>query len=69
MTTAFARPFAEFVFDALARDAAIGTALLAARRHFLERGNPLGLAYTLYGSADFALAARTPTTPRKDDAS
>lgn len=34
-----------------------GDALLAARRALLARGNPLGLVYTLYASADLQLAS------------
>jgi hypothetical protein len=33
----------------------LGAALAGARRRLLSRRNPLGLAYTLYGSADLAL--------------
>jgi hypothetical protein len=35
-----------------------GEALLHARRALLAKHNPLGLAYTLYGSADLKLATR-----------
>jgi hypothetical protein len=52
MTSTFANPFAEEIFNALFRGDDIGTSLWKARRHFLNRmRNPLGLAYTLYGSA------------------
>jgi hypothetical protein len=51
MTVEFAHPFAEkFLRDMLAGER-VGIALLNARRHFLELKNPLGLAYTLFGSA------------------
>jgi hypothetical protein len=52
MTSTFASPFAEQIFNALFRGDDIGTALWKARRHFLNRmRNPLGLSYTLYGRA------------------
>jgi hypothetical protein len=34
----------------------LGQILLDLRREFLEQGNPLGLAYTLYGDANIRLA-------------
>jgi hypothetical protein len=53
MTIEFAHPFAEkFLHDLLAGSQA-GQALLNARRHFMKINNPLGLAYTLFGSATF----------------
>jgi hypothetical protein len=52
MTSTFANPFAEAIFNALFGGDDIGTSLWKARRHFLSRmHNPLGLAYTLYGRA------------------
>jgi HEAT repeat protein len=51
MTVEFARPFAESFITGVLEGQPVGKALLAARRQFLERLNPLGLAYTLYGSA------------------
>lgn len=51
MTVEFAHPFAEqFLRDVLTGEQA-GIALLNARRNFLKLKNPLGLAYTLFGSA------------------
>jgi hypothetical protein len=51
MTVEFAHPFAaRFLADVFA-GRRVGDALLAARRHFLELNNPLGLAYTLFGQA------------------
>ena len=41
----------------------IGAGVLATRWHFFALGNPLGLACTLYGSADYTLHDLTPTHP------
>jgi len=57
MPAVFASAFAEQVFNALFGGNDIGTALWKARRCFLESGNPLGLAYTLYGRATARLGA------------
>ena len=51
MTIEFAHPLAERVLTSLLSGRPVGEALLEARRHFLGLRNPLGLAYTLYGSA------------------
>lgn len=51
MTIEFAHPLAERVLTSLLCGRAVGEALLEARHHFLGLRNPLGLAYTLYGSA------------------
>jgi hypothetical protein len=51
MTSVFAHAFAEQFFTHLLSGCDVGTALLRSRRYFLERHNPLGLAYTLYGRA------------------
>ncbi len=51
MTTKFAHPFSERVLRALMEGKPIGGALLEARRAFMKKRNPLGLAYTLFGSA------------------
>jgi HEAT repeat protein len=51
MTVEFAHPFSEkFLGDLLAGET-VGNALLNARYHFIKLKNPLGLAYTLFGSA------------------
>lgn len=51
MTIEFAHPFAEkFLWDMLAGEK-VGIVLLNTRRHFIALKNPLGLAYTLFGSA------------------
>ena len=51
MTVEFAHPFAkEYLTGILAGEAA-GPMLLKARRQFMGRLNPLGLAYSLYGPA------------------
>lgn len=56
MTVSFAHPFAEELLSRLFCGVEIGEALLGARQAFLERAaNPLGLAYTLYGSATEAI--------------
>ncbi len=50
MTVEFAHPFAEkFLGDMLAGEQA-GRVLLNVRRYFIDLKNPLGLAYTLFGS-------------------
>jgi len=51
MTVEFAHPMAERALTSLLCGRPVGEALLEARRHFLGLRNPLGLAYTLYGSA------------------
>jgi HEAT repeat protein len=51
MTVHFAYPFGEAVLDAVMDGIPVGLALLRTRRSFIEKRNPLGLAYTLYGSA------------------
>ncbi len=54
MTADFAHPFADNLLISLLAGDNIGIALLKARRSFLKSGEfmaPLGLAYTLYGSA------------------
>lgn len=57
MTALFASEFATEVLDSLVCGQDVGTALLMARRKFLENRNPLGLAYTLYGRASAKLGA------------
>jgi hypothetical protein len=57
MTAVFAHPFAGFVLSRLLSGDTIGGALLAARRHFVAKRNPLGLAYVQYGYAGFRLTA------------
>ena len=51
MTIAFAHPFAEVLLSGLLHGDDVGEALRSARRALLDLRNPLGLAYTLYGSA------------------
>lgn len=53
MTSVFAHAFGKEVLDHLLVGVDVGTALRAARAHFLSDAmrNPLGLAYTLYGRA------------------
>jgi len=63
MTAIFAHPFGEFVLRRLLNGETIGAALLAARRHFIAKRNPLGLAYSQYGYAGFRLNSTQPDTP------
>jgi hypothetical protein len=57
MTVEFAHPFARHLLESLLGGATAGRALLDARRHFLnEARNPLGLAYSLYGTASASFA-------------
>lgn len=59
MTPTFAHPFAKSVLDALLGGKDVGTALLTARHHFLDKHrNPLGLAYTLYGRGTARFGSR-----------
>lgn len=50
MTVEFAHPFSECLLTDILSGRSVGAALLAARRHFMTLHNPLGLAYTLFGS-------------------
>lgn len=51
MTVEFAHPFSEMFFEGLLRGDCVGKAALEASRHFIkDLKNPLGLAYTIYGS-------------------
>jgi hypothetical protein len=56
MNTVFADDFARNFLICFFEGKAAGAILLALRRTYLERGNPLALAYTLYGDADLRLA-------------
>jgi hypothetical protein len=60
MTPVFAHAFSKQVLGSLLGGETIGNALQAARRHFLDERNPLGLAYTLYGRATTRLGAKPP---------
>lgn len=51
MTVEFAHPFAKSVLERLLAGDSLGQAMLTARREFIKLRNPLGLAYTLFGSA------------------
>jgi hypothetical protein len=46
---AFAAEFAKRVYKSFLNGEPLGQSLLAARQYFLERANPLGLMYSLYG--------------------
>lgn len=51
MPSVFACPFAIHLFKGLANGDSVGLAALKASSHFMkEKHNPLGLAYTIYGS-------------------
>jgi hypothetical protein len=50
-----AETFAEEFLRAFLGNQSAGAALLQARRELLAKNNPLGLVYTLYGSADLKL--------------
>lgn len=50
MTINFAHPFARVFLSEVLRGEPLAQALRSSRRYFLDRNNPLGLAYTLYGS-------------------
>jgi len=50
MTVEFAHPFAESVLEGLLAGEPLGQVMLDARRQFIKQKNPLGLAYTLFGS-------------------
>src|SRR5262249_32251318 len=51
MPVVFAHPFSEVILRSVLSGGAVGPALLKARQHFVQLGNPLGLAYTHYGPA------------------
>jgi hypothetical protein len=51
MTIEFAHPFSETFLTEILAGAQAGRALLHARRRYMGLKNPLGLAYTLFGSA------------------
>jgi hypothetical protein len=55
MTSTFAHPFSQEFFRRFLQGQAIGQILWELRKEFLEKGNPLGLAYTLYCDADMRL--------------
>ena len=56
MTIYFADPFGRRVMNGILNGRPVGEVLREARRYFLEKHrNPLGLAYTLYGSAMYQL--------------
>ncbi len=72
MTTAFAPWFGSELIRRLAAGLSVGAALRAARLRFIAERNPLGLAYTLYGSgaarASWPVATRhaeEPPTPNQ----
>jgi hypothetical protein len=46
---AFAADFAKHIYKAFLNGEPLGQSLLSARQYYLERANPLGLMYSLYG--------------------
>ncbi len=56
MNTIFADDFARGFLTRFFRGEAAGDILLALRRHYLDKGNPLALAYTVYCDADLRLS-------------
>lgn len=52
MTTTFAHPFSAYLLEKFFAGLTLGEALRQARCHFMQLQNPLGLAYSLYGSAN-----------------
>jgi hypothetical protein len=72
MTVTFAHAFAESLLTGIFRGQRAGAAILATRQQFLSAAtNPLGLAYTLYGSAATRFRppplATTPSGPPKEE--
>lgn len=55
ITSTFAHPFSQAFFRRFLRGQAVGHIFWELRREFLEQGNPLGLAYTLYCDANLKL--------------
>lgn len=55
MTSTFAHPFSQAFFRRFLEGQPVGQVLWELRRDYLEQGNPLGLAYTLYGDANTRL--------------
>jgi len=58
----FADAFAGALLPRLLAGEALGPAMLAVRREFHARNNPLALLYTLYGRGDARIAAPAATT-------
>jgi hypothetical protein len=50
MTVHFAHPFSRVLLGDVLRGQSLANALRSARQYFLDNKNPLGLAYTLFGS-------------------
>ncbi|MGH3429121.1 MAG: CHAT domain-containing protein, partial [Terriglobales bacterium] len=68
MTIRFAHPFARRFLAEIVKGTRAGESLRLARQYFLDRKNPLGLAYTLYGSgtACFQPPATTLDLPEEE---
>jgi hypothetical protein len=65
MSTVFADEFSRTFLTRFFRGERVGDILLALRRAYLDRGNPLALVYTLYSDADLHLDQ--PLLPADDD--
>jgi hypothetical protein len=70
MTISFAHPFSQVYLRLLLSGVPLAYALRTARQHFLDKNNPLGLAYTLFGSGTLsflppALGGDKPETMRR----
>ena len=57
---AFAAEFAKRVYTSFLKGEQLGLSLLAARRYYLERANPLGLMYSLYGPPSVRIQRKQP---------
>jgi hypothetical protein len=55
MTATFADPFARIFFRRFLQGQPVGNILWNLRQEYMKEGNPLGLAYTLYGDASTKL--------------
>jgi hypothetical protein len=67
MTTEFAHPFAKDVIDRMVDGATIGEAIRASRSHFIrENSNPLGLAYSLWGTGAARFVKQSDTATQKE---
>jgi hypothetical protein len=66
MNTSFASDFARAFLTGFFQGVRIGDILLILRRRYLEQGNPLALAYTLYSDADLRLSKSVLPAGQKD---
>lgn len=67
MTTEFAHPFAQEVLTRMVDGDTIGEAIRASRAHFIQKHlNPLGLAYSLWGSSAARLVKKSDPLRKKE---